>query len=65
MAKTLLDIVKPEIDEIIQTTVSNNLYLYVQDGNMAVDTAARNAGLSTADFTARMAEAGYTVSKPA
>ena len=69
MAKSLLDIVKPEVDEMIdravQTTISNHLYLYVQDGNMAIDTAARYAGLSTAEFTARMAEAGYTVPKPA
>ena len=69
MVKSLLDIVKPEVDEIVQNTVNtatrNNLYLYVQDGNMAIDTAARYAGLSTADFTARMAEAGYTVPKPA
>ena len=59
MSKTLMDILKPEIDEkidiavkeavkeAVSATVRNNLYAYVQDGDMALDRAAIKAGLST------------------
>ena len=73
MSKTLMDILKPEIDEkidiavkeavkeAVSATVRNNLYAYVQDGDMALDRAAIKAGLSTDDFILQMSEAGYTV----
>ena len=38
-----------------------NLYVYVQDGDMMLDRAAKRAGMSTADFSNAMASAGYTV----
>ena len=73
MAKTILDIFKPEINEkidiavkeavkeAVSASVRNNLYAYVQDGDMALDRAAIKAGLSTDDFILQMSEAGYTV----
>lgn len=65
MAKTWRDIFKPEIDEWIGNAVDNttrtNLYTYVQDGDMALDRAAKRAGMSTADFAESMRNAGYKV----
>ena len=50
------------VDEEINTAVSSaraderrtNLYLYVQNGTMTVDNAARNAGISTEEFQSGM-----------
>ena len=69
MAKTLMDILKPEIDSKINTAVKtstrDNLYLYVQDGDMSLDRAAKRAGMSLADFASDMEKAGYNVPKMA
>ena len=64
-----MDVLKPEIDEKVHNAVKNavnndrriNLYIYVQNGDMKIENAARNANLSTADFSKAMATAGYTV----
>ena len=65
MARTILDIFKPEIDEKIDIAVSeairNNLFVYVQRGDMALDRAAQNAGMTPVDFAAQMSEAGYSL----
>ena len=65
MASILMDVLKPEIDERVNTAVDNttrtNLYLYVQDGDMMLDRAAQRAGMTIADFSNAMAGAGYTV----
>ena len=67
MARTVLDIFRPEIDMEINTALStntrNNLYLYVQKGDMALDRAAENAGMSPTAFLESMEKAGYTVPK--
>ena len=58
MSKTLMEIMEPEINERVSTAVSNdrraNLYLYVQNGTMTVDNAAKNAGISTDEFRSGM-----------
>ena len=63
MGKTLMQIMQPEIDEKVNTAIDNatrtNLFLYVQDGAMNLDYAAKQAKLSTADFSAAMTNAGY------
>ena len=69
MASILMDVLKPEIDERVNTAVDNavnnttrtNLYLYVQKGKMALNDAADEAHLSIADFSNAMTSAGYTV----
>ena len=69
MARTILDIFKPEIDEQIDIAVKKAelssrqrvLYELVQDGNMMPDMAAQYAGISRADFIRQMTEAGYSV----
>ena len=73
MARTLMDLLKPEIDEKIGLAVRDAvtedrrqmLYEYVQDGDMALDKAARRIGMSPDDFTQHMTEAGYSVPKMA
>ena len=71
MASILMDVLKPEIDERVNTAVDNavnknnntrtNLYLYVQRGGMSVDFAAQEAGMTITDFSNAMVSAGYTV----
>ena len=69
MAKTWRDVFKPEIDEWIQEdreiTTRNNLFLYVSEGGMPVDYAAKRAGLSPDVFTTKMQEAGYSLPQSA
>ena len=69
MARTLMDLVRPEIDEEINYAVNlntrNNLFTYVQKGGMSADFAAKEAGMNTVDFIASMREAGYTVPETA
>ena len=61
MASILMDVLKPEIDEKIDNTTRTNLYLYVQDGAMNLDYAAKQVNLSIADFSNAMTSAGYIV----
>ena len=61
MKSVFLDILKPEIDEQIDNATRTNLYIYVQDGAMNLDYAAKQANLSTADFSEAMTTAGYKV----
>ena len=42
-----------------EKTTRTNLYLYVQDGAMNIDYAAKQANLSTEDFSTAMINAGY------
>ena len=42
------------VDEEIENTTRTNLYLYVQNGTMTVDNAAKNAGISTEEFRTGM-----------
>ena len=65
MARTWRDIfgVDQEInsaraDERANTT-RTNLYLYVQDGDMMLENAARRAGISTDQFRTEMTAHGY------
>ena len=67
MRNAWMNIFEPEINERVNTAVTTavdnttrtNLYLYVQRGGMSVDFAAHEAGMSTADFSAAMTNAGY------
>ena len=63
MKSVFMDVLKPEIDVVVKDAVNNdrrtNLYLYVQDGAMNIDYAAKQANLSTADFSTAMTNAGY------
>ena len=73
MERTILDLFKPEIDRRIDEAVTQAvtqaetrttqelLYEFVQDGYITTDIAAMKAGLTRADFTSRMTEAGYIV----
>ena len=60
MASILMDVLKPEIDERVNTAVDNttrtNLYLYVQRGGMSADFAAKEAGLTVDQFQTQMNE---------
>ena len=56
MGKTLLEIMQPEINEVVNNTTRTNLYLYVKDGAMSIDYAARQAKLSVDDFRSQMNE---------
>ena len=63
MEDYLMDLLQPKINERVNNEINNdrrtNLYLYVQRGGMSVDFAAHEAGMSTADFSAAMTNAGY------
>ena len=65
MESIFMQILKPKIDEEISVAVNSttrtNLYIYVQDGDMALDRAAQRAGLSTDEFRAEMIDHGYKV----
>ena len=61
MARTWRDIfgVDQEISSARADERSTNLYLYVQDGGMTIDYAARRAGISTDQFRTEMTAHGY------
>ena len=61
MARTWRDIFKPEIDEWINDDRRTNLFTYVQNGDMSLPNAARNAGMSVSEFEDNMRNAGFTV----
>ena len=63
MERTILDIFKPEVDAKIREAERNNLFRYVQNGDMALDRAATYVGISPSDFILRMTEAGYSAPK--
>ncbi len=65
MARTLMDLLKPEIDEEIRADRKTNLFTYAQKGGMTVDFAAKEVGMSVTDFIASMQKAGYTVPETA
>ena len=64
-----MQVLKPEIDEeingAVNTAVDNDrrkhLYIYVQQGGMTVDFAAKQAGMTVKDFEKEMADNGYKV----
>ena len=59
------DYLKPqrdaEINTAVEDTTRTNLYIYVQDGAMAIDYAARQANMTADQFRAEMTNSGYTV----
>ena len=59
MAKTWRDIFG--VDDEIEERTRTNLYIYVQDGAMAIDYAAKQAKVSTDQFRTEMASNGYKV----
>ena len=61
MAKTWRDIFKPEIDEWMANNTLTNLFKYVQNGDMSIVSAARNADMSVAEFEESMRKAGFNV----
>ena len=69
MKSVFWDILKPDIDKVVNSAVDTavntdrrtNLYIYVQDGDMMLDRAAQRAGMSIAEFSNAMSSAGYTV----
>ena len=67
MERTILDIFKPEIDAkislAVREAVEQNFYMCVQNGDMALDRAAKYVGISPSDFIHRMTEAGYSAPK--
>ena len=77
MGKTLMQIMQPEINVVVndavttaradehEKTTRTNLYLYVQDGAMNIDYAAKQANLSTSDFSTAMTNAGYKLPQTA
>ena len=65
MASIFMEVFKPEIDEKIDSATRNNLFVYVQAGDMPLKRAAEYAGMSPADFTENMKKAGYKVPQTA
>ncbi len=67
MAKTWRDIfgVDQEINTAVNTAVNNttrtNLYIYVQDGDMRLENAARRANVTPDQFRTDMTNAGYQI----
>ena len=63
MAKTWRDIfeVDQEINNARADERRTNLYIYVQDGDMEIENAARRAGVSADQFRTEMANHGYKV----
>ena len=71
MARTWRDIfgVDEEISAAVNTAVNaavdnttrTNLYVYVQDGDMRLENAARRAGITADQFRSEMASHGYNV----
>ena len=67
MKSVFMDVLKPEIDVVVkdaradehEKTTRTNLFLYVQDGDMIIEKAAKRANMSTADFSTAMTNAGY------
>ena len=63
MASILMDVLEPEIKTVVNNAVNNttrtNLYLYVQDGDMMLENAARRAGITTEAFRTEMTAHGY------
>lgn len=67
MRNAWMNIFEPEINERVNTAVTTavdnntrtNLFLYVQDGDMLIEKAAKRANMSTADFSTAMTNAGY------
>jgi len=59
MSKTLMEIMEPEINERMRNRDRTNLYLYVQDGDMMLENAARRAGITTDQFRTEMTAHGY------
>ena len=74
MERTIFDIFKPEIDAKIDWAVKNAvsktasetrhnmLYELVQDGDLTLGKAAKRIGMTPAEFSQHMKEAGYAIS---
>ena len=64
MEDYLMHVLRKRIDqekaETVQKTTMVNLYEYVQDGDMALDRAARRAGQEIPAFLANMKRAGFS-----
>ena len=60
MSSVLMEALKPEIDKKIKEHDLQrdriNLFIYVQDGDMKLENAAKRAGLSTKQFQKEMDE---------
>lgn len=65
MEDYLMGLLKPRIEReksvAVDNNTRNNLFLYVQNGTMSLDNAAKNAGISVADFSSSMEKAGFKV----
>ena len=65
MGRTLMEIMKPQIDEkiriVVDTTRRNDLFDYVLAGDMLLDKAAKHAGLTPEQFKLEMEK--YEASK--
>ena len=63
MSSILMEVLEPEIKERDKERDRNNLYIYVQQGDMMLENAARNAGVPVDQFLSDMESKGYKVSK--
>ena len=54
MSKTLMEIMEPEIQTVVNNATRTNLYNYVQKGGMTIEFAANEAGISTDEFRSGM-----------
>ena len=69
MARSWLEILKPDLDEINKERVKerdkerdkNNLFIYVQDGIMPVEYAASRMNMPAEKFAQEMKNAGFKV----
>ena len=65
MARSWLEILKPDLDEINKERDKerdkNNLFIYVQDGMMPVGYAAGRMNMSAEKFAQEMKNAGFKV----
>ena len=61
MARSWLEILKPDLDEINKERDKNNLFIYVQDGIMPVEYAASRMNMPAEKFAQEMKNAGFKV----
>ena len=61
MARSWLEILKPDLTERDKERDKNNLFIYVQDGMMPVGYAAGRMNMSAEKFAQEMKNAGYKV----
>ena len=61
MARSWLEILKPDLDEINKERDKNNLFSFVQAGGMTLEFAAKWMNMPAEKFAQEMKKAGFKV----